>query len=60
MSEFSDMTLQCVECGGVFVHTAGAQEFFKERGFEVPKRCKECREAKKRRHEEQGTGQRAR
>ena len=55
-----DMQLRCCECGGVFLHSEGAQQFYKEKGFEVPKRCKECREAKKRRLEESGMGARPR
>ncbi|OYT62015.1 cytochrome C551 [Methanosarcinales archaeon ex4484_138] len=30
-----------------FVFTAGEQEFFEEKGFDDPQRCKECRERRK-------------
>ena len=40
-------TLTCEECGKQFVFTKGEQEFYEEKGFTPPKRCKECRAAKK-------------
>lgn len=46
---YQDITLICEECGREFVWTAGEQEFFAERGFtNQPKRCKECRDSRKR------------
>jgi len=42
-----DKTLVCVDCGQEFVFTAGEQEFFAEKGFVEPKRCKMCRDKKK-------------
>jgi hypothetical protein len=42
-----DKTLKCVDCGKDFVFTAREQEFYAQKGFSEPKRCKECREAKK-------------
>lgn len=48
--EFQNRTLTCVECGREFVFTAGEQKFYHEKGFENdPKRCPECRAARKRR-----------
>ena len=45
---FQDKTLTCVDCGQSFVFTAGEQEFFAQRGFQnEPKRCKNCKAAKK-------------
>lgn len=45
---YSDKVLTCVDCGSEFVFTASEQEFYAEKGFEnEPKRCKECRDAKK-------------
>lgn len=44
----TDKTLTCVDCGKEFTFTVSEQEFYKEKGFtNEPKRCKECREAKK-------------
>jgi CxxC-x17-CxxC domain-containing protein len=46
---FEDMTLQCSDCGCEFVFTAKEQEFYQEKGFgNPPKRCKICRENRKR------------
>jgi CxxC-x17-CxxC domain-containing protein len=46
---YQDKMLICKDCGKEFVWTAGEQEFFAEKGFaNEPKRCKACREAKKR------------
>jgi len=42
-----DKNLTCKECGEQFVFTAGEQEFFNERGFKEPERCKPCRDARK-------------
>ncbi len=45
----SDKSLTCVECGSEFIFTAGEQEFFASRGFtNEPKRCTQCRGARKR------------
>ncbi|MBU1089462.1 zinc-ribbon domain containing protein [Patescibacteria group bacterium] len=42
-----DKTLTCEECGKDFIFTAGEQEFYEEKGFTPPKRCPDCRAAKK-------------
>ena len=42
-----DKTLNCEECGKDFTFTAGEQEFYEEKGFTPPKRCQDCRAAKK-------------
>ena len=45
---FTDKELQCVDCGVTFTFTAGEQDFFATKGFtNVPKRCPECRTARK-------------
>jgi CxxC-x17-CxxC domain-containing protein len=45
---FEDRTLQCKDCGADFLFTAGEQEFYVEKGLtNEPKRCKNCRDAKK-------------
>ena len=43
----ADKTLTCSDCGQSFVFSQGEQEFFEQRGMSEPKRCKECRQAKK-------------
>jgi len=42
----TDLTLRCSECGQEFVFTAVEQQYFQERGYSSPKRCKPCRQAK--------------
>ena len=55
--ELEDETLECRDCGGEFIFSAGQQEFFKEKGFDnKPTRCKECQQAKKARFDEGGGG----
>lgn len=44
-SNYEDQELTCGDCGNAYVFTAGEQEFFAQKGFTVPKRCKECRAA---------------
>ena len=42
-------SLHCSDCGTDFTFTAGEQEFFASKGFtNEPKRCPQCRRAKKR------------
>jgi DNA replicative helicase MCM subunit Mcm2 (Cdc46/Mcm family) len=43
----SEQRLTCADCGREFTFTADEQAFFREKGFSPPKRCKECRQAKK-------------
>jgi len=47
LSNFQEKELTCSDCGGKFLHGAREQEFFAEKGFQEPKRCKDCRQAKK-------------
>jgi hypothetical protein len=48
--------MTCADCKREFTWTAGEQEFFHEKGFtNPPKRCRECRQAKK---EQRGGGDR--
>lgn len=43
----ADKTLVCNDCKQEFVFTEREQEFYSEKGFEEPKRCPECRKARK-------------
>lgn len=43
------LELTCVDCPETFYVTDRAQAFLKEKGWDVPKRCKKCRELKKQR-----------
>lgn len=42
-----DQTITCVDCAQTFPFTERDQEFYKEKGFQTPKRCKPCRDIKK-------------
>lgn len=44
---YTDKTIVCKDCGQEFTFTAGEQEFYAERGYNEPQRCKSCRMAKK-------------
>jgi DNA repair exonuclease SbcCD ATPase subunit len=37
------LILNCRQCGKDFVFSEAEQEFYKEKGFDLPRRCKECR-----------------
>ena len=39
----SDQKIQCVDCQHEFIFSEKEQEFFKEKGFETPRRCPKCR-----------------
>lgn len=45
-----DKKITC-RCGNEFIFTVGAQEFFKEKGYPDPKRCKLCRDQEKAKRE---------
>jgi len=44
---YQDREITCVECGKTFVFTAADQEFHASRGYQDPKRCPECRQARR-------------
>ena len=43
----TDKQVTCVQCSEEFTFTAGEQEFYAEKGFTEPKKCKACRDAAK-------------
>lgn len=51
MSSHYDQHLTCADCGHDFVWTAKDQAFFAEKGFQPPKRCRDCNKARKERRE---------
>jgi len=59
---FQDKVLQCADCGREFTFTAAEQEFFQSKGYtNEPKRCPECRQARKAtRYGNSGSGYRSR
>jgi len=43
-----DKSIQCSDCGNTFTFSVGEQELFQSRGYtNDPKRCPECRQARK-------------
>ena len=44
---YEDRTLTCVECGSEFTFSADDQQFHTERGYQDPKRCPSCRQARR-------------
>lgn len=42
-----DKKIKCKDCGTEFVFTEGEQNFYKEKGFNDPVRCKSCRVLRK-------------
>lgn len=44
--------LTCIDCKADFEFTERDQEFYADRGYSTPKRCKPCREKKKAKFEE--------
>ncbi len=44
---YEDRNLTCVECNSEFVFSADDQQFHAERGYQEPKRCPTCREARR-------------
>lgn len=43
----ADRNLTCADCGQEFVFTASEQQFYADRGFSDPRRCRSCRAARK-------------
>ena len=56
MLSYVDRTINCVDCGVEFIHSAADQEFYAQKGFAAdPKRCPSCR-----RQSARGAGRRVR
>lgn len=54
---FQDKTLTCHDCGNEFTFSAEEQEQFQARGYtNEPKRCLDCRQARKARQGNSGGG----
>ena len=52
-----DKTLECSDCGNTFTFGAEEQELFQTRGYtNEPKRCPECRQARKANRYDNGGG----
>ena len=57
MSEKQEKKIICRDCGKEFTLTVGEQNFYEEKGFAEPVRCKECRDRRKAERENQSTSQ---
>ena len=45
---YADRTLNCVDCGVDFIHSAADQEYYAQKGFASdPKRCTSCRASRR-------------
>jgi len=44
---YEERTLTCQDCGAEFIFTAEEQEFFAGRSYSDPKRCPNCRTARR-------------
>ncbi len=44
---YDDRDLTCVECNSEFQFSADDQQYHAERGYQDPKRCPSCRQAKR-------------
>jgi len=44
---YDDRDLTCVECNSEFVFSADDQDFHAQRGYQDPKRCPSCRQARR-------------
>lgn len=42
-----DQNLTCKDCGNEFVFTSGEQDFYAQKGFSSPTRCRNCRDLAK-------------
>lgn len=46
-SSMGDKKILCKDCNKDFVFTEGEQQFFEEKGYSEPIRCKDCRSKRK-------------
>eukprot|EP01116_Phalansterium_solitarium_P005076 TRINITY_DN16378_c0_g1_i1.p1 TRINITY_DN16378_c0_g1~~TRINITY_DN16378_c0_g1_i1.p1 ORF type:complete len:168 (-),score=30.79 TRINITY_DN16378_c0_g1_i1:274-729(-) len=50
----SDIEINCLDCKSNFYFTPSEQQFFADKGFSQPMRCKPCRDARKRQRASSG------
>ena len=51
-----DKQITCKDCGNNFTFTENEQDFFKQKGFNDPVRCSDCRKKRKANKEASGYG----
>ena len=54
MSANNDRELTCADCGRSFTWSAAEQDYFRQQGYEPPKRCKLCQQAERSRRAARG------
>ena len=54
----SEQSIQCADCGTNFAFSASEQQFYAEKGFSPPRRCRPCRDAAKQNRGQGGGGSR--
>lgn len=54
MEETKDLEIICSDCGKTFTLEAGEIHFYESKGLALPKRCAECRKARKLQAQNQG------
>jgi hypothetical protein len=42
-----DIKIKCQDCGTEFIFSIAEQKFYEEKGFNLPKRCRLCRQKRK-------------
>jgi hypothetical protein len=47
----ADVRLRCADCGTVFLFSQGERRVYIEKGFGLPKRCRPCRDERRRQRE---------
>ena len=47
-----EATIKCKECGKQFTVTTEEAKWYEKKGFELPKRCLECRKSRRKSREE--------
>jgi CxxC-x17-CxxC domain-containing protein len=53
---FQNQSIPCKDCGREFTWTAEEQEFYQQKGFNPPLRCKDCRAKARAAHNGGGGG----
>lgn len=47
LQELDTIAITCIECNTIFTMSPAEQKFYTNRGYNLPKRCKKCRDSKK-------------
>lgn len=50
------LVVDCVDCGVTFDISVEEQNWYEERGYQMPKRCNKCRKAKRNKNKNNNKG----